>query len=195
VLAAALACGSDSVFALPIGNESAAADASAAEQQVYEAIAEDCSSGEVALDQDWQNLDSPQAVLLYEAAVQACQGNTEVASQILEDVDPSELDDESLACITYKEVVGYVTDAPADSIACTGVGPAPTWPAGQPPAERVDPRGGILIDGSTTTNGGDTTTTSGEGSTTTSTSSTTSPSPATTGAISGSGDGDVSVDG
>ena len=148
VAALVVACGSGAVegpdgggggaiaFELPVGNETAAAEAGPVEEQVYAAVADGgCDTGGDVLDEDWRQLPGPRAVLLYEAVTAACEGDLTTATARLDDA--LTIDDQftsgTLECIAYQALVGYVGRPPAE---CTGTGPGPTWPDGLAPGER-----------------------------------------------------------
>jgi hypothetical protein len=199
VVTGSLACGSGAVegpdgggggaigIELPVGNETAAAEAGPVEEEVYAAVADgDCSAGQDLLDDDWAGLDSPRAVLLYEGLTAACEGDVATADARLDEALAldAQFTSGTLECIAYQALVGFVGRPPAD---CSGTGPGPTWPTEVAPGERVDPRTASAIDETTTS---DSTTTSSEGPISTPSSPTTDPN-----SIEAEGDVNVSADG
>ncbi len=166
-------------FQLPVGNETAAGPA---EQQVFEALSESCAAGQQALDENWEQFKSDQAVLAFQATIEACEGNTEEAAAFGDTaLNNGGFAPGTLECELLQVVTGVADQVDPDSVDCTGDGPGPSPPTTVGLPERIDPRvevfealAALETDGSTTTEPGSSTT---PGETTTTVDSTTTTSP------------------
>ena len=142
-----------SIFSLPSGPRT---PADVVEDDVYVPLqAGDCGQARTVLDAVWQDLKSPRSVLLYEAGISMCQGDTDDATTWLDgaaaygwagmdaeffvvDADGQAAGTYPYDCELYRSVVGVLQLVARDTVTCES-GVPPAWPEEFP---RQDPRGG-----------------------------------------------------
>jgi hypothetical protein len=142
-----------SIFSLPSGPRT---PADVVEDDIYIPLQTgDCTEARTVLDAVWQALKSPRSVLLYEAGVSMCQGDTDGAATWLDgaaaygwagidaeffvlDADGQDAGTYRYDCELYRSIVGVLELVSRDSVSCES-GVPPAWPEEFP---RQDPRGG-----------------------------------------------------
>lgn len=121
----------------------------------YLLVAKACDTAQVALDESWNVLSSPRNALLYQAAIDLCEGRTTGARTMFAkaaavglQVHPGGVRTAKVDCATIRAVRSVVDQVAPESVRCTA-GNVPQWPVDEP-SERDDPRTDV-VEGTTTT--------------------------------------------
>jgi hypothetical protein len=108
---------------------------------VYDELRNSCAAGQGWLDQHWEDVPSPQTVLLFQAAVYVCDGDRESGRQMFADAEAryqgwSGVDGYKSVCEIFKSVVSVLQQVERSTVDCPG-GDVPDWPQ---PDCKDDPR-------------------------------------------------------